>query len=63
MPLDLKCLEKIEIFVTASALPKMQSFSNTDAFAVVYFKDHKTKQLVKVGSTVRICKMFLIRNL
>jgi hypothetical protein len=60
MPLDLQCLEKIEIFVTASALPKMQSFSNTDPFAVVYFKDHKTKQLVKIGSTVRIFNDFMI---
>jgi hypothetical protein len=36
MPIDLNCLEKVDLFLTCSQLPKMQNFSDTDAFCVIY---------------------------
>lgn len=55
MPID-ACIEKVDIFLSARALPKIPIMSETDAFAVLLMKDSKTKSLVQIGMTVsRLC--------
>jgi hypothetical protein len=42
--------EKVGVFLRAHGLKKMDFFSNTDAFAVIYQKN-STGEFVKVGRT------------
>ena len=49
--IDANCFEKIGFFVRGKGLSKMDTFSNTDAFAVVYVKDKKTNAQVQLGIT------------
>ena len=49
--IDRNCFEKVDIFIKCSDLPKMQTFSDTDAFAVVYTVDKRLNAKTKVGNT------------
>ncbi len=46
-------VDKVGIFLSASGLPKMDITSNTDAFAVLYFKN-ATGGFTKCGETVTV---------
>lgn len=39
MPLDPNCYERVDLFISATDLPKMQMFSGSDCFAVIYMRD------------------------
>ena len=49
--IDNHCFEKIGFFVSAKGLSKLDTFSNTDPFCVVYLKDKKTNAQMQVGLT------------
>ena len=51
MPIDQNCQERVDLFVSCSELPSMQSFSATDAFCVIFVTDPISKGLVKHAST------------
>jgi len=44
--------EKVDLFLSANSLPKMQTFSQTDSFAVLYLKDVRLPVPVQVATTV-----------
>ena len=52
--IDKNCFEKVDLFIKCSDLPKIQTFSDTDAFAIVYTVDKKmnTKKKVDNSETV-----------
>ena len=39
MPLDPNCFERVDLFLSAKGLPKVQTFSSSDCFACVYMRD------------------------
>ncbi len=47
-------VEKVGLFISARGLTKMDTFSNTDPFAVLYIKDLKTGNFVKAGRTATV---------
>lgn len=51
MPIDNTALEKIGLFISARELPNLQTFSVTDAFAVIFIKDPRTGAFSRVGET------------
>mmetsp|Transcript_21058 Transcript_21058/g.35667 ORF Transcript_21058/g.35667 Transcript_21058/m.35667 type:complete len:496 (+) Transcript_21058:87-1574(+) len=46
-----EAIEKVDLFVNAKSLPKMQTFSQTDSLAVIYMKNNHTNALDKIGMT------------
>lgn len=51
MPVDTHVHDKIHLFISCEGLPKMQSFSNTDSFMVMYITDPTINQLKKVATS------------
>jgi Ca2+-dependent lipid-binding protein len=51
MPVDSQCLENVGVFLKASGLKKMDTLSNTDAFAVIQTKNPKTGRFEFYGRT------------
>jgi len=47
--IDNQCFERIGFFLSAKALTKLDLFSNSDPFAVVYTKDPKTGVQSRLG--------------
>lgn len=43
--------ERLDLFISAKNLPQLHAFNVTDAFAVVYYLDHKHNTLMGVGNT------------
>jgi hypothetical protein len=43
--------ERLDLFLSAKNLPQLHAFNVTDAFAVVYYLDHKHNTLMGVGNT------------
>eukprot|EP01039_Chlorochromonas_danica_P004770 gene4770-5230_t len=50
MSVDITC-EKIDVFLSASNLPRLHTFNNTDPFIVVYLNDKLKGVLQKVSTT------------
>mmetsp|Transcript_27422 Transcript_27422/g.54902 ORF Transcript_27422/g.54902 Transcript_27422/m.54902 type:complete len:538 (-) Transcript_27422:249-1862(-) len=51
MPIDTKCMEKVDLFISAKDLPKIPIMSETDAFSAVFMKNNRTKELDLLGMT------------
>lgn len=48
---DVNCNEQVDLFISASDLPSMQTFSETDPFGVMYIVDPRTKIPRKIATT------------